>query len=93
MNTRNDTHPSELCGCDTCELEHQYHPDETALRVAVNPNSGTIVALEPIDDNDGWVVTCTNHRTDGTVLFGWRAYDNMGDAFHCFWQIAEWAPE
>lgn len=88
----NHTHPSEQCDCDTCELEHRYTTDETELKVAVNPNTGTIVALDRTDDRSGWLVTVTNHRADGTVMHGWRAYDNIGDAFETYWATAEAAP-
>ena len=92
MNVKHHTHPSEQCGCDTCELEHQYTTDETELRIAVNPHSGTVVELDRTEDRSGWLVTVTNHNQDGTALFGWRAYDDHGDAFDMFWYTAEWAP-
>ena len=91
MNVKHPTHPSERCECDTCELEHQYTADETELRIAVNPYTGTVVELDRTEDGSGWIVTVTNHKQDGSVLFGWRAYDDQGDAFDVFWRTAEWA--
>ena len=92
MNVKHHTHPSAQCECDTCDLEHSCE-GETDIEIAVNPHSGTLVVMEPTDDRAGWLVSVTNHRTDGSLLFGWRAYDNFADACEQYWATAEWAPK
>lgn len=91
MNLKHHTHPSAQCECATCDLEHNCD-GETLLEVAINPNTGTIVAMTPTGDTTGWLVTVTNHRTDGTVMHGWRAYDRFADACDTYWATAEAVP-
>ena len=86
---RHPEHPSPLCDCHTCGLEHNCEAD-TRLDFAVNRHTGTLIACYPFED--GWRVEAVNHGLDGRTLYGWLGYDIYGDAFDTFWTNAHHKP-
>lgn len=81
MTTRHDTHPSEACPCDTCNLEHDT--DGCGFEFAVNPHTHTIICLHPHDGG---------YRLEFLGANAHHDYSEWAKAALAFWLNAEFEP-
>lgn len=87
--TRHHTHPSALCACETCDSEHLCEL-ETRIEFAVNPHTGTVIAMWPTDD--GWRIEFVHHHPGGRPASLHHDYPTWPQAAHAFWLNAEHQP-